>query len=181
MPVCIVGAADGKFVLPLARRGVRVVAIETDSTQVYGGFTEGMCVEGLLVRLQREHLTPLVEIFSEDFMRMSTQIRCRAIFTSCSWHYPQNLTTSLGEFIGKMQRALLPAGLFAAEYMMPVPSGRVLEGHYPQHQEVIGYFPEDRWRILHDIDTSSFVELPHIGQPFPHEHRMGFIMAKKKE
>ena len=32
--VCVVGASDGKFVLPLARRGIQVLAIERDPALV---------------------------------------------------------------------------------------------------------------------------------------------------
>lgn len=59
--VAVVGASDGKFVLPLAAAGYRVIAIERDPLALHGGQVRlpgdiAAQAPGLIARLEREGL-----------------------------------------------------------------------------------------------------------------------------
>ena len=71
--VAVVGASDGKFVMPLAAAGYRVIAIECDPLALHGGevrlpgdtTTQAM---GLIARLKAEDLHDQVQIVERDFL-----------------------------------------------------------------------------------------------------------------
>ena len=93
--VCVIGASDGKFVLPMLRKGLNVTAIEIDSVAINGGekivplhrnkvikidysqingeinFSElpskKVLVSGLLDRVRKECLEQKFELLEMDF------------------------------------------------------------------------------------------------------------------
>ncbi|MGW2081254.1 hypothetical protein ACWCOW_30710, partial [Streptomyces sp. NPDC001939] len=74
--VCVVGASDGKFVLPLAQRGIRVVAVERNTTALNGGpvvlpGSGAATMPGLRKRLAEEGLSSLVEIIEADILDLT--------------------------------------------------------------------------------------------------------------
>ena len=58
--LAVLGCADGKFVLPAARRGFNVLAIDVDHVALYGGLKPGIGgvnhMPGLVARLKTENL-----------------------------------------------------------------------------------------------------------------------------
>lgn len=121
--VCVVGASDGKFVLPMLRKGLSVTAIEIDNIAIHGGekivplprknvvkinYKEGQGVPeypdipyqkimatGLLERVQKEKLEAKFELLEMDFYHNVSQNQYDAIFTSCSMQYKGNRDLSL--------------------------------------------------------------------------------------
>ncbi|MFZ2151717.1 MAG: class I SAM-dependent methyltransferase [Minisyncoccia bacterium] len=181
---CIVGASDGKFVLPLARRDWKVTALDVDETALKGGpieFPKGNLTQsvGLLGRLQSCHLDHLVEIILGDLYEFAPQQMFDVIFTSCSWHYSRNHHRPLRDFVHRMQQVVAHGGIFCAEYMMPVEAKHFLSEHYLHEGQLRQYFPSDEWQILEEFYTSPFCEKAHIGNLADHVHRMGFFMAKR--
>lgn len=74
--VAVVGASDGKFVLPLAAAGYRVVAIERDAVALHGGAVHlpgdsQAHALGLIDRLKLEELHERVEVVEDDFWTAS--------------------------------------------------------------------------------------------------------------
>jgi hypothetical protein len=184
LAVCIVGASDGKFVLPLAEKGYHVKAIELDETALKGGsinLPSGEVGEmlGLRRRLDKEGLTDKVEIFASDFLNEAFVIPSTdAVFTSCSWHYSCNHVKPLENFIHKMQTGVNSDGIFCAEYMMPVEEKHYHSEHYVQEGKLHSMF-NNGWLIIEEFYTEPFVEKAHVGNLTDHWHRMGFFMATK--
>lgn len=182
--VCVVGASDGKFVLPLARRGIRVIAIERDSLALNGGpvILPGptpATMAGLRSRLATEQLEHLVQIVEADLLGLDGDLEpVDAVWTSCSWHYSVNHQRPFAEFIAAMQtRVRADSGLFGAEYMMPVEPRHFGCEHYPDAGELRRYFAG--WNVLWEACTPAFVEDPHVEQLRPHVHRMGLLIAAR--
>lgn len=182
--VCVVGASDGKFVLPLARRGIRVVAIERDPTALNGGpvILPGptpATMAGLRSRLATERLEHLVQIVEADLLGLDGALEpVDAVWTSCSWHYSVNHQRPLAEFVAAMQtRVRADGGLFGAEYMMPVEPRHFGCEHYPDAGELRRHFA--CWNVLWEACTPAFVEDPHVEQLRPHVHRMGLLIAAR--
>lgn len=182
--VCVVGASDGKYVLPLARRGLHVTAIERDALALDGGPVTlpgprpGTMV-GLRARLAAENLTERVTIVEADLLDLGEHVEpVDAAWTSCSWHYSINHRRPLADFVTAMQNLTrIDNALFGAEYMMPVEPRHCSCEHYPEVGELRRYFTG--WDILWEAHTPAFVEDPHVEQLHPHVHRMGLLIASR--
>jgi hypothetical protein len=180
--VCVVGASDGKFVVPLARRGYRVTAIERDRRALDGGpvelpgYVPGQML-GLRSRLEREGVVRNVEIIEGDLLTLDALPRCDGVWTSCSWHYSVNHHRPLGQFIQRMQDLCTEDGLFGAEFMLPVTKRHETIEHYLEEGEIHRYLPG--WRLLWEAYTPQFTEAPHVEQLEPHLHRMGLVLAER--
>ena len=184
-PVCVIGAADGKFVVPLAERGWSVVAIELDHVALFGGEVmlpgQGVIhIPGLSGRLKQEGLEQYVTIIEGDLLTCELLDPCPAVFTSCSWHYSRNHTVPIAAFIERMQSLVASGGIFAAEYMMPSEERHLAIEHYVKEGQLARYFRRG-WTIIEDLYTGIFAEKAHVGNPIEHSHRMGFFVAKKNE
>lgn len=182
--VCVVGASDGKFVLPLARRGLHVLAIERDPRSVDGGPVTlpgpiDTVMPGLRKRLAEEGLTDHVTVVRTDLFEVAgTEPPADAVWTSCSWHYSVNHGRPLADFIAAMSRLCRPrGGVLGAEYMMPIGPQHFAIEHYPGEGQVRGNLPG--WRIDWETYTPTFVEAPHVEQLTEHVHRMGLIIATR--
>ncbi|MEV8517438.1 hypothetical protein [Dactylosporangium sp. NPDC051484] len=182
--VAVVGASDGKFVLPLVAAGYRVIAIERDPQALYGGNVHlpgdvSTYAMGLLDRLKLEAFHDRVQIVDQDFLDAEPLgTICEAVWTSCSWHYSANHHRPLADFITRMQHLVLPNGLFGAEFMMPnEPSHHMIE-NYTTSEDLRRYFASF-WNIMLTLQTDEFTERAHIGQPYDHTHRMGLILATR--
>lgn len=180
--VCVVGASDGKFVIPLADRGYRVRALERDATALNGGPVElpghvpGEML-GLRRRLEHEGLANMVEIVEADLLAYDAPSGCDAVWTSCSWHYSVNHGRPLADFVARLQGLCDPDGIVGAEFMLPVEARHQAIEHYLEEGEIRQYF--EGWHLLWEAYTPEFVEDPHVEQLAPHVHRMGFVVAER--
>lgn len=182
--VCVVGAADGKFVLPLAGAGFEVMALDIDETALYGGqltFPGGRTQHspGLVDYLNERGLANRVTVKHVNILDFECDFAFDAIFTSCSWHYSTNHETPVREYVRKMQALVRYEGVFCAEYMMPVEAKHFKTDHYMHEDQLRSYFNPTDWQLLEEFYTTPFVEAPHVGNLSEHVHRMGFLMAER--
>ncbi|MEV0062036.1 class I SAM-dependent methyltransferase [Nocardia sp. NPDC050718] len=185
--VTVVGAGDGKFVLPLAAAGYTVIAVESDPQALLGGEVllpgSGLAyAPSLAERVEDAGLTNRVRIEPHDFFDAELpELQAEAVWTSCSWHYSANHHRPLSEFIGRMTDLLTPGGLFGAEFMMPVEDHQYRIEHYTTPDKLFRYFPGETWEVLLTLRTDPFIERPHVGQLHDHTHRMGVLFAAQSE
>jgi SAM-dependent methyltransferase len=183
--VAVVGASDGKFVLPLAAAGYRVIAIERDPLALHGGQIRLPCdvstrAMGLINRLKAEDLHDRVEVTECDFLADGPCCDpCDAIWTSCSWHYSMNHHRPLAEFIARMQQLVRRGGVFGAEFMMPTEQRHFRIEHYTSPERLSHHFTGG-WTIALTLRTSEFTERAHVGQLHDHTHRMGLLIALRE-
>ncbi|WP_432065541.1 SAM-dependent methyltransferase [Streptomyces sp. C10-9-1] len=183
--VAVVGASDGKFVLPLAAADYHVLAVERDAVALHGGDVHlpgdsQAHALGLIDRLKLEELHDRVQVVEDDFLYGEPLgLQCEAVWTSCSWHYSANHHRPLAEFVDRMQRLVRPGGVFGAEFMMPVERRHHMIEHYTSPERLRHHFPDD-WEVLLTLCTTEFTERPHVGQLHDHTHRMGLLVAARK-
>lgn len=182
---CIVGASDGKFVLPLIDKNWRVTAVDNDPVALFGGrieFPKGIFIDtlGLEGRARELNLENGLKLVLGDMYEFVPESQFDAIFTSCSWHYSKNHYRPVREFVRQMQECVLAGGIFCAEYMMPVETKHFDSEHYMHEGQIRNYFPSQEWEILEEFYTAPFREKAHLGNLEDHVHRMGFFMAQKK-
>ncbi len=168
----VVGASDGKFVLPLAKMGMVVTAVDIDNEALVTNR------DSLKSRAAAAGLDGRVQCVQGDIRDLQLG-KFDAVWTSCSWHYSHNFNRPLIDFIEILKTHLRPGGLFAAEYMMPVDVGHVAVEHYLEPGEIWGYI--GAWQRLWDAHTTVYIEEPRPGQTSRHVHRMGFVVARKPE
>ncbi|MFJ4340442.1 class I SAM-dependent methyltransferase [Streptomyces sp. NPDC088915] len=182
--VAVIGASDGKFVLPLAAAGHRVIAVERDPFALHGGEVDlpgesRAHAPGLMDRLEIEGLRSRVQVIEADFLSAALpEASCDAVWTSCSWHYSANHRSPLADFVGRMQSLVREGGLFGAEFMMPVEQHHAFVEHYTSPERLAHHFGDD-WGIRLTLRTNRFTEHPHIGRPHDHTHRMGLFIAAR--
>ncbi|MFJ2645808.1 class I SAM-dependent methyltransferase [Streptomyces sp. NPDC087420] len=180
--VAIIGASDGKFVLPLAAAGYRVIAVERDPLALHGGEVhlpgdKRAHTTGLVDRLKLEAVYDRVQVVEEDFLQAEPLgMLCDAVWTSCSWHYSANHRSPLAEFVTRMQAMVRPGGLFGAEFMMPVEQRHHGIEHYTSPEKLRRHFIGD-WDVLLTLRTNEFTERAHVGRLQDHTHRMGLLLA----
>ncbi|MET7637330.1 SAM-dependent methyltransferase [Streptomyces sp. NPDC005438] len=134
---------------------------------------------GLIDRVKLEELHERVQVVEDDFLEGEPlDLRCEAIWTSCSWHYSANHHRPLGEFVDRMQRMVSPGGVFGAEFMMPVERRHHMIEHYTSPERLHHHFLGD-WEVLLTLHTDRFTERPHIGRLQDHTHRMGLLIAAR--
>lgn len=180
--VAVVGASDGRFVLPLALAGYRVIAIERNATALHGGPVKlpgdvDTTMLGLHQRLALEGVKGRVEVIEGNLCELGDLPVCDAVWTSCSWHYSLNHHRPLRVFTDRMQALCVTEGLLGAEFMMPVEPRHESIEHYLAEGEVRRYFPN--WPVVWETYTPPFPEAPHVEQLAPHTHRMGLLIAQR--
>lgn len=182
--IAVVGASDGKFVLPLARNGYRVHAIERATAAIDGGPVvlpggrDGW-MAGLRRRLAEEDLGALVNVEAADLLDLTTPAPHDAVWTSCSWHYSTNHHRPLSDFIDRLKTLCRSGGLLGAEYMMPVEPRHHTVEHYLDEGQILRYLED--WPVLWETYTTPFIEDPHVEQLRPHVHRMGLVICRRPD
>ncbi|MEV0761707.1 class I SAM-dependent methyltransferase [Nocardia sp. NPDC050435] len=182
--VTVIGASDGKFVLPLAKAGYDVIAVEQDPIALNGGEVllpvSGIgYAPGLVERLEVANLRNQVRIVCSDFLEVAPPyVAADAVWTSCSWHYSANHRRPLSEFVRRMQQLVRPGGVFGAEFMMPVELRHQAIEHYTTPDRLTPFFGPP-WNVLVTLQTNTFTEQAHVGQLQDHTHRMGLLIAHR--
>lgn len=182
--ICIVGASDGRYVIPLAKEGYLVTAIESDPILINGGVVTGpndteIMITGLRKRLDTEDVTAKVKIINNNFLEINFPLLGDAIFTSSTWDCSINHSQPLRKYIEKMQKIVKIGGVFCAEYMMPCEPHHYTVEHFLEEKAINEYFNSEKWEIVEEFYTPIFKDKPHIGKITPHNHRMGYFMAIK--
>lgn len=183
LTICIVGASDGRFVVPLAKKGYNVIAIENTPLMIDGGVADvgneqKINILGLKKRLELHSVSSKVKIIKNNFLDLESNFLVDAIFTSSTWDCSINHKYPVSEYLGKMKNLLKKNGIFCSEYMMPCEEKHKNIEHFLSEGVINNYF-DHNWQLLEEFYTPIFNDPPHIGKTIPHIHRMGFFLAKK--
>lgn len=207
--ICVIGASDGKFVLPFLRNGFNVTAVDFDKTALYGGQkiipkkrniinktiythmdskptyiqlpTEVVYIDGLKRRAEKESLSDKLKIIETDAYRDCLCNEFDAVFTSCSIQYKSNRDLPVEEIMNKLKALVKPNGYLYMDYMMPLEESHTWkEPHFFRNREILQYFNDD-W-IIHYIKEmrKPIFEAAHIDRPEDHFHRFGYILAQRR-
>ncbi|MET7934657.1 class I SAM-dependent methyltransferase [Streptomyces sp. NPDC005322] len=182
--IAVLGCSDGKFVLPAARRGFDVIAIDIDDVALHGGTTktaDGEPIEmpGLAWRLKVERLEHKVEIVHGDLAEVALT-PCDLIFVSGALQYSYNLRHTMANMVSHIQSTVSPGGFLYIEYMLPVKEAHKELENYPLASEWPDFFNNSEWTVLSN----------HVAEPAEEErdgakvlgtHRFlhwGYLMAR---
>lgn len=180
--LCVIGCADGTYVLPAAKRGFDVTAIDIDTEAINGGadiLIDGLYYKniGLRKRLELEtDIVDKVEIFNIDYMDYTPTKTFSLIFTSGSLHYDNNSKYSIHELISKMLSMLSINGILLLEYIhQSSPSER----HFLNKKQVDELFEKfDNVEII-SHKVKKYIEKPNSRDNTIHEISWGRVYVKK--
>ena len=211
LSACVVGCSDGKFVLPLLRRGHRVAAYDIDEAALFGGCKpfplhrrhtkrpryknyeqseafpilpqECRRIPGLRDRVESEQLAHLVSIHHHDFSHSPPGGRFDLVFTSCSIQYRFNSDLSAAHILGILQNHVASGGYLAIDYMLPLEDSHTWKRPlFLRTGAMRTFFSEDAWKVLHCRESQRPIfEAAHVDRPQDHYHRFGYLVAVKRD
>lgn len=203
---CIVGCSDGKFLMPFARKKIKVVGYDIDNIALYGGTKifpivdekvkyeysknfvskqyelEERRVYGITERLEIEGLTKYAKIEKRDFYKNVPNKKYDVVFTSCSLHYSVNKDFTLEEKTKKLQSIVSKDGYLYMDYMMAIEENDY--ENYPEYKfyrkdEILNYF-DDNWEIISFKENHGpTFEGAHVDCLKDHFHRFGYLLARR--
>jgi hypothetical protein len=178
---CVLGASDGKFVVPLLRAGFQVTAVDTDEVFLFGGSAgltrSGLTLKGLVTRLAEEDVTDRCAVVVRNYMEWKPPQTFDIVVTSGLWSMPQNHRYSLAELVGRAQDLTASGGILFADYLAELPEEQVGE-HYPALTQVSHLFGTGGWELLESVDLGIHGE-SHYDKPEWHYHRFAALIARK--
>ena len=180
---CILGCADGKFVLPLARKGYEVLAIDIDDIAINGGIKAGVdgdvYMPGLISRLEAEGVSKLVSVVNTDFMHHVTSKKYHGVFTSGAINYSYNLRHPIGQILTKVKSYVKTGGFLYFDYMLPMESEHYGRENYFIKGQLEEYFKTPEWEVIYDRVLPPLKERAHVDKPVDHYHHWGHLLVKK--
>lgn len=182
MTACVLGASDGKFVIPLAAAGCRVTAVDVDPVMLYGGDVQrpGRIehVNGLTRNMAEEGVSDNCVIVEHDYMTWRTEDVFDIVITSGSWPYNRNFEYGLAGVVGRMQELTAPGGYLFADYLAPYTDYERTVELYPEPADLDRLFPAERWHTVANEEVGVIGE-SHYGAEEWHYHRYAALLMRR--
>lgn len=179
----ILGCSDGKFVLPLARKGHTVHAVDIDALALFGGEKTGptgpVQMPGLVARLQAEGLSHRVTVAHSDFIAHPPDCRFHAVFTSGAIQYSHNLRHDVHTILSAIKSCVRKLGFLYFDYMLPLDATHCLRPNYFKPGELRRHFQPPAWRVLRDRVLPPLLEKGHVDNPCDHYHHWGHMCVRR--
>lgn len=183
--LAVLGCADGKFVLPAARRGFHVSAVDLDGVALFGGLKPvgvGGPVEmpGLTARLKAEGLTKTVEVVQCDFAEVAAPSLHDGVLTSGAIQYSRNMPRDADYMLTAAIRYARQGGFVYLDYMLPYEAKYVGRPNCP---------PAEWWRshlssrsdieVLYNRVLKPTLDRAHVEYPVDHYHHWGHALLRR--
>ncbi|KIF78049.1 hypothetical protein QR77_38025 [Streptomyces sp. 150FB] len=182
--LAVLGCADGKFVLPAARRGIKVWAIDIDEVTLFGGYKdndgEQTRVPGLVSRLKTEGLEDLVEVRHGSFVDIHPERRFDGVFTSGALQYSNNTGNDLGDMVTRLGGLVREGGLLYIDYMLPHEEKYKGRPNCPEAGWWKDYFrARSEWNVVYNRAMRPTLDKAHLDYPVDHYHQWGHLLAER--
>lgn len=179
----VLGCADGKFVLPAARKNFSVLAVDVDYAALYGGVKEGVggqvVMPGLAARLEVEGLSSKVKILCADFTTLTPQ-PMYAAFTSGAIQYSYNMPKTANELLQAALGFVRSGGFFYIDYMLPYEAKYVGRPNCPDAvwwQQKVAEL--SGWTVMHHRVLPPTRDIAHVEYPVDHFHQWGHLLMRR--
>ena len=183
--LAVLGCADGKFVLPAARRGFRVLAVDVDEVALFGGpKADGIGgpvrMAGLSARLEAEGLSALVEVVLGDLTEGIYPRSYDGVLSSGAIQYSRNMPRDAKYLVTAVIGYAKPGGLVYIDYMLPYETKYIGRPNCP---------PAGWWRhhlnsrddieVLYNRVMRPTLDRAHVEYPVDHYHQWGHALLRK--
>lgn len=179
--LAVLGCSDGTYVLPAARRGFDVLAIDVDPIALYGGivslYGEDQEIVGLANRLEIEGLQEHVTIVHEDFVLYSPRTTYSGVFTSGSIHYKENLRHPLSDIMSSIKSFVSNKGYLLLEYIHLSERNNDPKRYFTANT-IVSFFQDSEWSIS-SKRRKTYTEDPNPRNPEIHTITWGRLHAIK--
>ena len=182
----VLGCADGKFVLPAARAGFHVLAVDVDAVALFGGQKPWVGdtyvrMPGLAARLAEEGLENRVKVVQSDFTQMETpSVLLDGVFVSGAIQYSLNLPSGADEILGALLRFVTPRGLFYIDYMLPYETKYQGRPNCPTATWWKGRATTlEGWQVIHHRVLPPVLDHAHVEFPVDHYHQWGHLLLQR--
>lgn len=182
--LAVLGCADGKYVLPAARQGFDVVAIDVDRIAIDGGWKPGpdsdaIWMPGLRERLMQANLSERVDVICDDFMKLQPR-EVDLAFTSGAIQYSRNADYTADEILGRLMAYVKPGGWFYADYLLPFEAKYKGRPNCPEvewwrtHLKLLA-----GWEVVFNRVYPPTQDFPHVESPRGHMHQWGHALMRR--
>lgn len=181
--LCVLGCSDGTYVIPAAKRGFKVRAIDIDKTAIYGGCMvindKKVKVKGLVKRLKEEGVEKYVKVVNENFIKYNVDNTFSGVFTSGSIQHMGNNQYSLKTIINKIKSYVSVGGILLFEY---IHNPNKINGHtrYFTASQIESFFKKPEWNIT-SSKVKRYIELPNPCNPLIHKIAWGRLYATRNK
>ncbi|MCX5195073.1 class I SAM-dependent methyltransferase [Streptomyces sp. NBC_00249] len=184
--LAVIGCADGKYVLPAARKGFEVWAVDVDDIAVNGGVKQDASgevqVPGLVSRVKQEDLSDRVEVTCGDFMDFPRPGQFDAVFTSGALQYSFNSRHRLAGMVDAVCDLVRVGGLVYFDYMLPLEKKYKGRENCPEAQWWKDHFAgRSDFQVLHHRVLPPVLDKAHIEFPVDHYHQWGHLLVRRAE
>lgn len=169
--LAVLGCGDGRYVVPAAKRGFEVLAIERDEAALFD-------TDGLVNRLKQEGVTELVTVENQDFFMYHPRQVYSGVFTSGSIHYIENSKYSLAQVTHGIKKYTVGKGWLLLEYIYPT-ENRDPSRHYVHGSQLAQYFNSSEWRITSN-KRKTYIEESNPRSDHIHNITWGRLYAQRK-
>lgn len=180
--LCVLGCSDGKFVIPAAKKGFTVLAIDIDTVALYGGEVDllGELVHtvGMQRRLETKGLRDKVLIVNQSYLQYVPTMTYSGVFTSGSIHYAQNAGYPLEEVVRKIQSFVSPGGFLFQEYIHTSESDNDPGRHFLDKKRMAAFFNAPQWDVVKHR-KKRYIEGPNPRNNQVHDIVWGSMLARK--
>lgn len=179
--LAVLGCADGNYVIPAAKRGFDVLAIDIDKIALYGGRTniggQDLEIVGMKRKLERLGLEDRVTIVDQSYLDYQPQTTYSGVIVSESTHYEANSEHSLDEIMVKVQSYVSVGGLFFFEHLHLSQKNSDPE-RYLTSERLSSYFKPPEWRLISNRNK-VYLEEANIRINRVHEVVLGRLHAQR--
>lgn len=180
--LAVLGCSDGKYVIPAAKRGFTVLAIDQDPVAIWGGKVNigNNVVEsaGLVERVTREGVAEYCSIMEGDFLQQNPTTKYSGVYTSGSIHYEENSQYKLDEVIKQIQSFVSENGFLLIEYILRSDKNIDQDRHFVTTDEIARFFKDPLWRVTSN-KKKTYIEGPNPRDPDIHTISWGRLYARK--
>jgi len=178
--ICILGCSDGNYVLPAARRGFLVTAVDIDEVAIEGGYAKignkKIMVEGLKNRIKKHNLQVPVEVIKGNFMDLLSDKTFSGVFSSGLMHYSQNNEYGIEKMINKMKSLVSVGGILLIEHIVKENTDGY--SRYISPGDLNRFFGQD-W-FIKSHKTKKYYEAPNPRNPNYHNIIWARLYAIRK-
>lgn len=180
LDLCVLGASDGNYVIPAAKKGFIVTAIENDPIALYGGKVlkgdKEFSTAGLVTNVKREGVKKFVKIYDSDYITSRISHSFSGVFTSGSIHYQGNSKHSFKRIMQRIQKYVSVKGLLLIEYIHTSKENWDPKRHFINTNKMSSFFREPAWTIFSN-KRKTYLEKSNPRNPKRHRIVWGRLYA----
>jgi len=182
--LCILGAADGNYVIPAVKMGFKVLAVENDPIAIYGGRVIKGDMEfytsGLIKHIEKNGANKLATVVDGDYITYNNNRPFSGVFTSGSIHYQNNSNHSLQRIIKSIQNYVAIRGLLLLEYIYRSPENNNPKRHFVTSKQINSFFHKSDWKVTSN-KKKVYIEKPNSRNNDIHRIVWGRLYATRNK